>query len=181
MTPTQEAEDAAVFAPHGKNATKPFSLAGRDTLARVVSVHDGDTLTAVLPFAGGFHRFAVRLEGIDACEVTSKAPANKRLAALARARLCALISGCIGCIGCIRDADFERRVHLVRLECGGFDKYGRILASVFHPYSQDARSFNQTLVLERLAYVYGGKKKLTEAEQVSLLAEDGAAAPSLGC
>jgi endonuclease YncB( thermonuclease family) len=165
MTSSLLSDNVALFAPHGKS-TKLFSLAGIETLARVVSVYDGDSFTAVLPYAGGFWSFKIRLAGIDTCELMSKDPVNKKLADQARKFLCSLI----GCSGG-RNEDFERDVHLVRLKCGEFDKYGRLLARVYEPFLSDTSScsFSQRLFGKRLAYVYNGDKKLTEAEQVQIL------------
>jgi endonuclease YncB( thermonuclease family) len=157
----------ALFRPHGPK-TPPFNLAGVDTFARVVAVHDGDTLTAVIPLAfksseAGFYRFSVRLEGIDTCEMKASSEVNAGLARRARARLLELVGCCEG------DPKFlESHVCIVRLVCGKFDKYGRLLAKVYartDHSTTESESFNDRLVSERLACVYQGKTKMTEAQQ----------------
>jgi endonuclease YncB( thermonuclease family) len=156
-------DEIARFSPYDKHSPQ-WTLSGLDTLARVVSIYDGDTLMAVVPCAGGFFRFSVRLDGIDTCEMNSAAAANRNIARLARDRLGQMIT----------NTDFgwddvlERDVCLVRLKCGGFDKYGRLLASVFSAGTQK-KSYNDVLVEERLAYVYNGGTKLAEEEQMRVL------------
>jgi endonuclease YncB( thermonuclease family) len=81
------------FREHRASNTPDLSRAldGLETIARVVSLHDGDTLTAVFDALGGFYKIHVRLDGIDAPEVGSKTPANRRVAGMARDRLLELI------------------------------------------------------------------------------------------
>ncbi len=175
-------DDIERFRPYGRHQTPALSLSGLDTLARVVSVHDGDTLTAVVPFAGSYYRFQVRLEGIDTCELRSTANANRELAQRARLHLSRLVLECgqghapdIGAsvTAAAVDGLLDESVCLVRLVCGGFDKYGRLLAAVFRGSDgappHGSPSFNDALVGARLAYRYAGGTKLTEAQQLEAL------------
>jgi endonuclease YncB( thermonuclease family) len=148
------------FVMPGKS-TRIFTLDGLDTIARVVSVYDGDTLNVVMPFAGTFYQFVVRLDGIDACELKATNEENKQLAKQARTRLITLISPESTC--------FETSECLVRVQCGKFDKYGRLLAKVYGITGNLSACYNDVLVTERLAYVYKGKKKLDEAGQIAAL------------
>lgn len=158
-------------------ATPEFSLNNMKTTARVVSVYDGDTLTVVLPVFSTFFKFNVRMSGIDTCEIKSKSPKNKELAYRARNRLFQLITGkAIDASGIDSwkrkqvDEFLEADVYLVNIHCQEFDKYGRLLATVYPTSPIDAPSFSDTLLKDRLAYVYQGDTKLTEEDQVRLLA-----------
>lgn len=164
-----------LFMPYD-NRTRDFSLAGECTYARVTSVHDGDTMTCVIPFRDDFFKFSVRLDGIDTCEITSNNQANKLIATRARNRLIDLVSN-----GASKHIEqhmlearksvcdfFDKDVYLIWIECGKFDKYGRLLVRAkLNP--DDAQCFSQILVSERLAYNYDGGKKLTEREQIDKL------------
>lgn len=150
----------AQFQPHGKH-TPIFSLKGLKTYARVISIHDGDTLTAVFPFCEKYYKFTIRLKGIDTCELRSKNTQIKNLAEKARDRLTILITG-------KSRYDFENQVCLVHMSCHEFDKYGRLLCDIYslmQPYTSVA----DVLVIEKLAYVYNGDTKLSEEEQLAIL------------
>lgn len=150
----------AQFQHHGKH-TPFFSLKGLKTYARVVGIHDGDTLTAVFPFYGNYYKFNIRLRGIDTCELRSRNIQIKAIAEKARDRLTSLITG--------QDTfDFESQVCLIHLSCHEFDKYGRLLCDVYsllQPYTSVA----DVLLIEKLAYVYNGNRKLSEEEQLATL------------
>ncbi len=170
----------ALFAPHGPS-TPHFSFRGRSCWARVVDVHDGDTVSLVLPMdddGGRFHRFNVRLQGIDACELRSGLPELRDLALRARSRLAALCQGSChqtterpetgeGLDGF--PTDWESTVCLVWAECHDLDKYGRVLATLRSDPEDRGPSFGERLCQERLAYPYRGATKLTEAEQLAAL------------
>lgn len=122
------------------------------TLARVLSVHDGDTVTLMVVLATGVPvQFNCRLNGIDTCEITSRDPEVKRLAVRAKERLQDLIQQC---------------GHVVTMHTHGLDKYGRLLADLFASACEEegdkGLSFSETLVKEALACVYDGKTKRTE-------------------
>lgn len=136
-----------------------FSLQGTHTV-RVVSIHDGDTITCVIPFETSFYKFSIRLAGIDTCEMTSKNNLARAKAFLARGRLFQLITDTN--IDTLewrkRDFDdyFAKYYTTITLECTEMDKYGRVLANI--------SNFADILVHEKLAYRYDGGKKLTEQE-----------------
>jgi endonuclease YncB( thermonuclease family) len=151
------------------NTTTTLSLKNTECYARVVHIHDGDTLTAIIPVFGSYYKFSIRLNGIDTCEIKSKNEVTQKLSVDARNRLINLITD--------RNAsdindDVKKylldNVVLVFVKCNDFDKYGRVLATVSKSHS-DAMSFSDILVKEKLAYVYSGKTKLTEEEQIAML------------
>ena len=129
-----------------------FSLNGTRTV-RVVSMHDGDTFTAVFRFESAFYKFPVRLARIDTPEMTSKDPR----AYLARNRLFELITSSATGADTMswKKKDFDTYFGLnptyLTINCNGMDKYGRVLA--------DVGTFAETLVNEKLAYWYDGGKK----------------------
>lgn len=136
-----------------------FALRGIYT-GRVVSLHDGDTFTCIIPFAYEYYKFPIRLAGIDTAEITSKDIILKSKALLARNRLFSLITGKdIDTIDW-RRSDFEKYFEnnyvTVMLNCKDLDKYGRVLA--------DVSDFCDTLVNEKHAYRYDGGTKLTDEE-----------------
>lgn len=130
-----------------------FSLNGTRTV-RVVSMHDGDTFTAIFRFESAYYKFPVRLGRIDTPEMTSKDPR----AYMARNRLFEMITSTDnGDTIAWRKKDFDSyfAVHptYLTINCTGMDKYGRVLA--------DVGEFADTLVKEKLAHWYDGGTKET--------------------
>ena len=156
--------------------TNDFSLKDQFLSARVVDIYDGDTITCVIPIFTNFYKFHIRLYDIDTCEMKSKEEENKKLAYKARNRMVEMITNKI-----VFDKDKRKEIrsllnqhtYMVKIKCGDFDKYGRLLAWIF-PYNSDLNikvedSFNHLLVKEKLAYFYKGDTKLTEKDQINLL------------
>ena len=153
--------------------TTEFSLKDKCVKARVVDIYDGDTMTIVINIFQNYFRFNVRLSEIDTCEMKSKDPEAKSLAFKARSRLFELITN--------KKLNDDKRkdvrktlndsVYLVKILCGEFDKYGRLLGWVFdlNACIDTKESYNHVLVKEKLAYLYKGDTKLTEKEQIQLL------------
>lgn len=160
------------MAEHAGNSAltaKFFSFDGLEVYARVVDVYDGDTCTIAFRFpltAGDMRRFKVRLLGVDAPEMAGGEAASKALAVCARNRVISLVLG-RECLQGELDSRASIRAALaaepriVRVKCGTFDKYGRILARVFLCQSQDlydetreCRDLSEILLSERLAVPY---------------------------
>lgn len=176
------------FRGHRSGNTRDLSraLEGTEAIARVVALHDGDSLTAVFDAFGDFYKIQVRLDGIDAPEMNSKTPANRRVAEMARERLLDMIAdsgggggggggvrGTVESRGGNSEAFLDGDVYLVRVQCGRCDKYGRLLGRLSSAYSDAlSPSFNDQLVDERLALRYSGGAKLTDAEQMRALDRD---------
>lgn len=167
-------DQRAIFAGYGVK-TPGFNLKNKGVYGRVVGVHDGDTITVVLNIFDGFYKFSVRLAGIDTCEITSKNEITKSLAVRGRNKVLSLITGiddgdCAVCFDTKNKITryFDENVCIVYLKCGDFDKYGRLLADVYNNIDS-AESFSSILIRENLAYIYGGKAKLTEGQQIELL------------
>jgi endonuclease YncB( thermonuclease family) len=116
------------------------------TLAKVVRVYDGDTITVAAPFCNGstqtepeIYLFSIRLRGIDTPELRGGGPAEKVKAEVARDALAGLVMG-----------------RVVRVANVGSEKYGRVLADVF----VDGMCVNEWMVERGFAVAYdGGTKK----------------------
>jgi endonuclease YncB( thermonuclease family) len=132
--------------------TPYFSLDGREFVCKCVKVYDGDTITVALePFDScGFYKFRTRLAGIDTPEIRTKNSDEKVQGNLVRDFLRGLILD-----------------KIIKIKCGEFDKYGRLLADVYEMTDGVAAktSLNQQLIEKKYAYAYdGGTKRIWGAE-----------------
>ena len=152
--------------------TPLFSFNGINCISRIVDITDGDTIKAVICFKDSHYKIIVRLNNIDTCETKSKCEENKKLGLDAKKRIYNLITGKTA------DDDFNKKsiktelnnnCYLVYLKCYDFDKYGRVLGDIYKDENNNNESFSSILIKEKLAYVYQGKTKLTEKEQIDLL------------
>jgi endonuclease YncB( thermonuclease family) len=143
-----------------------FSLQGVKTQARVVSIYDADTMTIVMPFAGKFCKFNLRLYGIDTPEMKSKNTEVRDKAIKAKERVIRLITDGKTTATSRKDLQMylSSNITLVYIECFDQDKWGRTLAKVYIREG-DAKSISDVLLEEKLAYPYFGETKLTEAQQ----------------
>jgi endonuclease YncB( thermonuclease family) len=163
-----------ILAQYNKTNTKFFSLDGLNSWARVVGIHDADTITCILNLniygiENKFYRFNIRLSGIDSPEITSKNKELQNLAIKARNRLFHFITNhnhenCEKKEQKELDALLNDQVFLVYLKCSKFDKYGRVLANIYKN-EFDESTINDILLKEKLVYPYTGKTKLNEEEQ----------------
>ena len=103
------------------NKTPLFSLDGSFLQCKVVNVYDGDTCKVVFPFSEKMYRWNIRLTGYDTPEM--RPPKNqenreleKQLAYKARDFLTSKVMN---------------TNQLVYIKCGEFDKYGRLLGTLF--------------------------------------------------
>ena len=115
-----------------------FHLNGYTGWGKVVKTYDGDTIHCVLFVNGKPLKFKFRLANIDTAEKRSKDPAEAAWAIKARDRLIELSED-----------------GLIWVHCFRHDKYGRILADLYHE-PNEGFSFNDALVAEGLAYEYHG-------------------------
>lgn len=110
--------------------------------AYVISVYDGDTITIAAPVLNAkynsIYRFSVRIYGIDCPELRTKNTDEKYVALKAK--------------------EFAQNVLLhkhVILKNVQYDKYGRILASVYI----NNENYSELLIKSKLAIEYFGKTK----------------------
>lgn len=120
--------------------TPEFTLNATNIEAKVLKVHDGDSITMAFDtFNQGILAHKIRLLGIDTPELTSKDPEEKKHAINAKQHLAELILG-----------------KIVRADITGVDKYGRLLAVI----RIGNITVNSHMVELGLANIYtGGKKK----------------------
>lgn len=103
--------------------TNEFNFKGQTKIAKVVSLYDGDTCKMTLFLEENLinisdtikpYRMTVRLNGLDAPEIKGSSDEEKKYAQISKHLLSELILG-----------------KLVKINCGNFDKYGRLLAEIF--------------------------------------------------
>lgn len=100
--------------------TPLFTLKGQTHWAKCVKCYDADTIHIVIELNQTFVRFRCRLQGIDTAEIRSKNPDEKAHARTARDWLSGMILD-----------------KLIVVRCGEFDKYGRLLGTVYLPLSNE--------------------------------------------
>jgi endonuclease YncB( thermonuclease family) len=144
-----------------------FSLKGKKLVGKVVNVYDGDTCKIILDLDGSIVKMSCRLSGIDTPEI--KPPLNKEnrdleviSAKKCRNRLIQLAIGNTNIeIGLSKEHlkdILNTHDNLVMIECGEFDKYGRLLVKLYN-INEDNVCFNTILIQEGLANAYDGRKK----------------------
>lgn len=126
------------------DAVKKFSLEGEIYFARVVKVYDGDSITVVFKYNGVYRKWTCRMSGIDTPELRNSCVGEKQEAIKARDFLRALILD-----------------KVVEIRCGDFDKYGRLLVTVY----KDEKCVNDLLIDDGYAVAYDGGKKQEWAEK----------------
>lgn len=128
-----------------------FSIVGKRR-ARVIGVHDGDTIKCIIQIYGDFYTFSVRVYGIDTPEMK---PPTKEIAIKARNRLIELLTHrpFTNTSDKKKDIDsyFQENYTEIDIECLEMDKYGRVLVTI--------GNVADTLVNEGLAHRYYGKTK----------------------
>ena len=132
------------------NETPFFSLDNTFCECKVVDVYDGDTCKVVFPFSDKIYRWNVRLLGYDTPERRpSKSKENRddeiKAAYAARDFLISKVMN---------------PQQTVYIKCGKFDKYGRLLGTLFVK-KDDTNSVNDLMIQEGHGYAYdGGTKKV---------------------
>ena len=123
----------------------------------------GDTVRVVFQTdPGSYKQFILRLEGLDAPEISSHEPAEHAAALASRDRLLNLAAPGVFLQGKIPQAQkaVEQVLHdnvvLVQVHTGAQDKYGRTLARVL---TADGIDINSVLLAEGLACAYDGGHK----------------------
>ena len=131
-----------------------FTMEGCEVTGKVVKVYDADTVTLEFPIPlfkdSPVYKWSCRIVGIDTAEMRDKRPHFKAHAIAAR--------------DLVREMIMDKEV---RVELGGFDKYGRVLATVYEP--EDDASIADVLVAEGWALPYDGKAKATEEQWEQLI------------
>ena len=127
-----------------------FSLSGRKCWAKVVGCYDGDTCTIVIKLNNKRIKYKVRMEGYDTPEMRPPLSQENRdseidAAKMAKSRFLELIGGTNS---------------IIWIECGNFDKYGRLLIYAYPTGKKTGPTINTIMVKEGHAYAYDGGTKL---------------------
>jgi endonuclease YncB( thermonuclease family) len=117
-----------------------FTLDGIEIEGKVVSVYDGDSVKIIFPFKNTMYKWTCRLDGIDTPELRTKCAVEKEYAYKVR--------------NILRDTILYK---VVRVKCGKFDKYGRLLTTIV--CIEDNRNINNWLIENKFAVEYHGDTK----------------------
>ncbi len=124
---------------------KKFSFQDIETYAKIVEVYDGDTVKAVFKFNNIMQKFTIRLFGIDTPEIRTRDKEEKKAGYEARQ--------------VVADTILDK---IVYLKLGKFDKYGRILGTIYtldDEYNIDGDCLNNILIQKGYGEEYYGGKK----------------------
>lgn len=147
---------------------REFSLEGVECLGKIVDIYDGDTCKIILLVDGKYQKFNCRLFGIDTPEMKPPASKPNRDAEVTAAKKCRnrFIQLGTDCDCPIDDTTAKsanirqlmmRNTKVVHVDCGAFDKYGRLLVKVRDMETKEY--INEVLVREGYARnYYGGTK-----------------------
>ena len=161
-----------------KSEIPKFSLDGRIIPAKVTSVYDADTCSVVFYLEGKLVQFSIRLLGIDTPEMrpSMKKPnrdLEKKAAKRSRNRLIQLVTN----VDMDVDSQYgkkkcqtliDKNTKIILLHCGPFDKYGRLLGTLYEfdnskniekTKTGGGTSFNKQLIQEGYAREYHGGTK----------------------
>ena len=96
------------------NNVKQLTLENEEKIGKVVSVYDGDTIKIVFPLNDKLYKWNCRLGRIYTPELRTKNLIEKKYGYLVRDKL--------------REKILNK---VVKIKCGDFDKYGRLLGELF--------------------------------------------------
>jgi micrococcal nuclease len=122
--------------------TAKFTLNGYKAYAKCVYVYDGDTVHIVFkqPHSTECFKWIIRMNGIDTPEMKSKNVNEKQAAVAARDFLSNLILD-----------------KIIIVECGDFDKYGRLLGELY--LEGNPVSLSKQMIEKGYAKAYDGGTK----------------------
>lgn len=118
--------------------TKLFTFDGQVKIAKCVDVYDGDTITVVFKHDNKYQKFKVRMLGYDSPELRTRDADEKEYAREAKKQLSEKLLG-----------------KIFKLECGKFDKYGRLLGTVV----LNGVNINEWMIESNMGVRYDGGTK----------------------
>ena len=140
-------EELDILKSKTKENTEYMSMENNTYQAKIVYIYDGDTMHVVFKEFGKYFRWNCRISGVDTPELRTKNLREKEMGYKVRDELRKLFMD-----------------KIVKIKCGEFDKYGRLLIDVYVP--DDIRSENKTeqmlsewLIENKYAYAYDGGTK----------------------
>ena len=125
-----------------------FTLEGKNFDAKIVRVYDGDTCFAVFYLNNQPVKFKIRMFGYDSPELKPSLSLPNREKEIKKANEA--------------KSEMEKLVlnKIVRLECGGWDKYGRLLGKIYLKNDNKELYLNEYMIEKGFGYSYfGGTKK----------------------
>ena len=131
-----------------KENTEYMTLENNEYTAKIVYIYDGDTMHVVFKEFGQYFRWNCRISGVDTPELRTKNEKEKELGYKVR--------------DVLREKFMDK---IVKIKCGEFDKYGRLLIDVYVPDEiknpeQETQMLSSWLIENKYAYAYdGGTKK----------------------
>ena len=130
------------------NKVKAFTLDGMVFQAKVVDVHDGDTIKAVFKIFDKYYKWNCRIAHVDTPELRTDDPAEKARGLFVRDKLRELILN-----------------KIVTLHCLKFDKYGRLLVEINSGQINSGQinsgqNIHEWLIQNKYANPYEGKTKI---------------------
>jgi endonuclease YncB( thermonuclease family) len=143
-----------------------FTLEGKEFFCKIVNVYDADTCRAVFYLNNKLVKYTIRLKGIDSPEMRPPSKDKYRNYQIIEAKKSRnkLIQLCTDCDIKVDSLFTKKKIQtiindnkkLIRIKCEEFDKYGRLLATLY----DDDKPINELLIKEGYAYIYdGGTKK----------------------
>lgn len=127
-----------------------YSLSGIITIAQCWKVYDGDSFRILINLNGKYVNFKCRLNGLDTPELRTHNTLEKKIALQAKLFV---------------QERIENKV--VRVRCGDWDKYGRLLVSVtLLDGKEHGMDLSTLLINNRLAFAYNGKTKRKDWENL---------------
>ncbi len=151
------------------DSIQAFNFDGQTFVGRVIDIIDGDTIVIIMNApAGAYHKYHIRLYGIDVCELKSNLKEQSKhirkiVLEFLLKKHCAVVDGGTDLERpYIRDALVETPC-IVSIACYRFDKYGRVLADVKR--IRDGESVGQYLLNLGLAKPYFGGTKPTHSKE----------------
>ena len=159
---TSEYARLAWMSPHDEDAPL-FSLEGHRCWCKIHprDVYDGDTVKATFVLQGmGVRRFKCRLDGYDSPEMKPPKKTANREAIVASAKKAR--EHLIGMVA-------SKKNQMVWCHCGKFDKYGRVLITLYDGPTWFGKanpkdSINQRMIKDGHGYEYhGGTKRSSKA------------------
>lgn len=167
------------------NDINEFTMENISTWGKIVDIYDGDSCTIVLARLNGeLQKFVCRLNGIDTPEMRPPLSMEERDTEIMRAyharnRVVQIATEVnLDINSRIKQKDLRELIcnneKLVWVECSKFDKYGRLLVTIYPEQTEHTEnnnyeeemgfyysklSVNQRLINEEYAYEYHGGKK----------------------
>jgi len=138
---------------------KVFNLKGLKTYGKIIKNYDGDTADCILLNNDILYRFKVRMYGYDSPEIKPSLNIENREEIIKKAkeaknRLWQLTT---------KTEENKNHKNLIKIECGDFDKYGRLLITAYEEENEDydfEKSINKKMIDEGYGYSYYGGKKI---------------------